>query len=34
MGKIIHGELFFIPVAVPFMAGPSMLAMLNLLARS
>ncbi len=34
MGEIPEGEPFFVPLAVPLLAGPSTLAMLILLARS
>jgi len=34
MGVIPSGETFFVPLAVPLLAGPSTLAMLILLARS
>ena len=34
MGEIPAGEPFFVPLAVPLLAGPSTLAMLILLARS
>ena len=34
MGEMPAGESFFVPLAVPLLAGPSTLAMLILLARS
>ena len=34
MGEMPEGEPFFVPLAVPLLAGPSTLAMLILLARS
>ena len=34
MGEMPAGEPFFVPLAVPLLAGPSTLAMLILLARS
>ncbi|MED5435516.1 MAG: YhgN family NAAT transporter [SAR324 cluster bacterium] len=34
MGEIPEGEPFFVPLAIPLLAGPSTLAMLILLARS
>ena len=34
MGEMPAGEQFFVPLAVPFLAGPSTLSMLILLARS